>query len=257
MPIMLWGWNSEKLSRLYKGDELLVWWECITPPNDIIFYYPLKWDIKDYSWNWYDLTKRNWNLSYNDNTYITVSWSIELINSSSALAVNMNNDSYTFACTLRNFPTDYWNRWYQPSAWLCLEYFTGTPQWVKWIWTIANWWNNSWSSSDRSHRWEVYPECRWWWNSNFTWVFVTWNQWKKLIYTYNKNTNEKKIYLENNAFFSITESTKNSWTWVVLFNRPYGNYDASSRFYHWDAKNFILTKWVWTQEDFDWYLWLE
>ena len=28
MPIMLWWWNNENLSRLYKWDELLVGWKC-------------------------------------------------------------------------------------------------------------------------------------------------------------------------------------------------------------------------------------
>ena len=231
--------------------KFLLWQNLIRPksqPSDTIFYYPMKWDIKDYSWNGYDLTVRQWSINYNDNTYITVPGSTELVNSSAGIAVDMNNYSYTFACTLRNFPTNAYDWWYQESAWVCAQYFTGVPQWVNWILEVNNWWSwwwDSWTSAQLA--WSISPffwSCNAW-NNDRTWIYITWSEWKKIICTYDKTTWVRNMYLWTSLTYSKSSWSKNSWTWVVLFHQPYWSYWPSYRFYKWDAKNFILTKWVW------------
>ena len=252
MPIMLWGWNSEKLSRCYLWDQLLVGGECITPPNDMLFFYPFNWDIKDYSWNWYDLTINQWSVSFTDD-YATTSWNyVELVCNNNNLQVNTATNDYTFAVTLRNFDTS--NRcWiYQASVHICSSY--SRNMWYSF--SIANWWNWWWSSSDRSLAWAIMCGWMWWstwWNNCRTWAWVTWSEWKKIIGIYDKTNSKSYLYCNWTLIYESSSWWTASWTWVNLFYTPYQSYCNDARTYRWDVKNMVMCSKKFTQEDIDRY----
>lgn len=73
MPVMLWGWSSEKLSRCYLWDKLLVGWKC----KQYNYYINLQNTSESaITQQWWILKKStNWTVSYTSDWVVAIpSW---------------------------------------------------------------------------------------------------------------------------------------------------------------------------------------
>lgn len=244
----------------YKIKRILVWTQQVYPPIDpvptgSIVYYKLKKDLKDYSWNWYDL-KASWNNYTQSNGYTTLSWWTHFYNSNQLIVVNPSSSNpYSIVCCLRNFNTNYSNSGYQCQAWVITAYFSWNPQWwYKQHLCIANWY--------RSYSEPVWTIMKNVLSSTYndsdtgTWLSITWNDWVHLVVTYNWS----KIILYKN-WVSVWEKSypsfaSSSYTWICIWYAPYWtSYWPDARYYRWDIKELAIFNRVLTSAEIQTYNW--
>lgn len=159
MSIYLGWWNSEKLKRLYKWSELLVWWDC-----EINFYYDFRSKTST------QLTSDWW-------IYVSWSWNIwsswlhwqslrkDLLDLSDAKKI-------TLISTVNKTDQSAWSSWTM-THWL-MAYLSSNSKWY------AIWWSASTLSSYYS--WVLYNYEPWDNPSDFNhrthWTWVTLPYWE-------------------------------------------------------------------------------
>lgn len=92
MPIMLWGWSWENLSRCYLWDQLLVWGNCKiieqfdmktiwTRYNMYKQWYSIKSiQVQESQYCWYNSTRWKWCITFvekqNTNLWLSIMWQV-------------------------------------------------------------------------------------------------------------------------------------------------------------------------------------
>lgn len=187
MPIMLWGWNWENLSRCYLWDQLLVGGEC---------WYQFKWQLDLISntfwhdWVWF-LTDIWWeflSIASNHNSSATIYWMVigsdwtMLRNNSVSSPIRYSWDpSWSFHPINKTvFLRSEWDWW-------VYNYDTSNLT----IWSLVM---NYWS---------------WYWNS-----YAVSSDWRLISYWWNEvNTSQKYIIVNWTSYWSMNDRPFWSWAW--------------------------------------------
>ena len=242
MSIYLWWWSWEKLSRLYKGSDLLVGWECDRIPwEDVLFRYKLLSDTNDSSWknnhwlltgswvyenNWITLTKWNYITCYNP-------WKLNTCTLSIYMKVN-NFVAWNTSSSPRWYYYYFWWRyeWYDNWCWPCIQ--------INFTWsnltTFSSNWAFRWISKPPSAI--EYPITEQQIKSSRTNVILTYNNWTTKLYI-----NWSKI-------------NQSSWSWWnYWWNYPI----YINNFYNWrwnDASfaDAILSNKEWSDDEVAYYI---
>lgn len=225
-----------------------IWKERQREPGDkTVVYYKFNWDIKDYSWNWYDLTGsptiNNW--------YITLSGN-RLYNSSSSISWD-SSSNYTVVAWLRNFNTSYSNSLYRCQAWVLSAYTSDLSGSFPLTYLgIANGVANTpvWTVMGTNALWTAYADGSW----NNTTIMVNGNTWTCVIVTldrannmtyFYKNWNTSYVFAKTGAWTSSDSPTTWIQVWIVWGTSYWGN----ARYYFGDMGEIILEKKKWTTDE--------
>ena len=202
MPIMLWGWSWENLSRCYLWDQLLVWGKCCWSPNsDTYCYCPLESDYADHSWNNIAVTSDLTSFKVND-MFPGWTWKYVCIPQTNIVTAatewtilyrvyprNKNNWSVTVLSETTTRESHNFSRWWNNEFWAWANAFPST--WAIW-WSWSEWWSyDAWHLFIMRHKSNQYIEWAWDWNAPIAWWQTYWTSvtnypiwfWRHVVYT--------------------------------------------------------------------------
>lgn len=238
----IYVWTSE-IKNVYVGTtpvkEIFVWTTKVrpagyTPTSNTVAYYPLNWDVKDYSWNWYNLTETP--VSYDTlQSWIKVAYYSWRRQSWVPSGVGMSLYS-------QSLPKTY-NVWIKG-----VQYQSNTIQifYLLWSWSYrvcdlyiqsntvgASFWNGS------------------WWNTATVSSSFALNTRYNVVVTYNNSTNIVSFYKNWTLIWSVNNGWYVNWSWYSWWTIWYSQSNTSSASY---LSNVILENKAWTaQEVSDYY----
>lgn len=210
------------------GTEIISNIESVTPDNkwqpwaNTLVYRPVDWDMKDYSWNWYDL-------QWSPTSYETLSswlkvwvfdWNVNprpwniYPNTAPILQVtqhNTNNFTVSFWINVVTFTTETWIMYVQ---------WTGSYQAFYWLVNNTNtfrFWLGNWAWSDFAFK-DFNTT-----NSANTWYHIV------FVYDYNSWSPYVKCYKDNVLLDTINTNAFNNWNAWDCWTIMYSHYDNSCK----------------------------
>lgn len=231
-----------KVKKIYLGNQLVWPDEGWKPSSSTVVYFKFDWDVKDYSWNNYNLTIDWWTPTYHSH-YITIGWH-RLYNSSSSITWDTSSD-YTVVAWLRNFQTGRESSLYRAQAWILSAYTSSvSTQFSLTYLGVANGAYNTpvWTIMWTNALWTYYTEA-----GNNSGILITWSDWICVVVTLDRNGNVTRFYKNWNATPVFTKtsaglSTDTPTTWIQVGIVWGTNWGWNARYYYGDMWEIILEK---------------
>lgn len=244
MPIMLWGWGSENLSRCYLWDQLLVWGKCCWSPNsDTYCYCPLESDYADHSWNNIAVTSDLTSFKVND-MFPGWTWKYVCIPQTNIVtaATNWtilfwvyprfkNNNRQTVVSEATTWNSYNFNRWYLIEVWMYQNSLPGN--WVMW-------WESWWAWDTRNfiamrHKSNWYIELWINWVAPTSWGKKYWVDWEISINNYPMYFWRHVVYTSSNYPYWLLWQMRD-----IIVEKKYREDDEISNFYNCFKSKFWL-----------------